>query len=207
MLNAAGHLNENFILISDIKDCDRQTLQSITQESHPSFVDPIIISFRVVFISCYLLLIRLVKLLVWVFHAACSLFLNILCDISENIDSLPFHLSTQVKRHWIWTAFILHLQESRLKVKLRIGWKMTHWLLNQIPQSPCQEISLWMDQRKPRINQVEFNRWGNKLTNVITLLPNISRRIKHKSLLWQSAWVMPCRWACGETDLDKSWPN
>jgi len=63
MLNAAGHLNENFILISDIKDCDRQTLQSITQESHPSFVDPIITSFCVVVISCYLL-IRLVKLLV-----------------------------------------------------------------------------------------------------------------------------------------------
>jgi len=63
MLNAAGHLNENFILISDIKDCDRQTLQSITQESHPNFVNPII-SFRVVFISCYLLSIKLVKLLV-----------------------------------------------------------------------------------------------------------------------------------------------
>ena len=74
-----------------------------------------------------------------------------------------------------------------MKVKLQIVWKMTHRLLNQILQSPCQEISLWMDRRKPRINQVEFNRWGNKLTNVITLLPNISRRIKHKSLLWQSA--------------------
>ena len=37
MLNAAGHLNENFMLISDIKDCDGQTLQSITQESHPNF--------------------------------------------------------------------------------------------------------------------------------------------------------------------------
>ena len=48
MLNEAGHLNENFILISDIKDCDGQTLQSITQESHPNLVDPII-SFLVVF--------------------------------------------------------------------------------------------------------------------------------------------------------------
>ena len=75
MLNAAGHLNENFMLISDIKDCDGQTLQSITQESHPNFVDPII-SFFVVFIFCYLLLIQSVKLLVCVFHAACSLFNN-----------------------------------------------------------------------------------------------------------------------------------
>ena len=37
MVNAAGLLNENFMLISDIIDCDGQTLQSITQESHPNF--------------------------------------------------------------------------------------------------------------------------------------------------------------------------
>ena len=108
MLNAAGHLNENFMLISDIKDCDGQTLQSITQESHPNFVDPII-SFLVVFISCYLLLIRLIRLLVCVFHAACSL---LSCAISENIDSLPSLLSTQVKRRILRSSYIGQLDES-----------------------------------------------------------------------------------------------
>ena len=92
-------------------------------------------------------------------HAAC---LTILCDISENIDSLPSHLSAQetLDLYNIHTtckyASTGEQVESETPYRL-VNDALIHTLLNQIPQSPRQEISLWMDQREPRINQVEFN--------------------------------------------------
>ena len=47
-------------------------------------------------------------------------------------------------------------------------------LLNQIPQSPRQEMILWMDQRKPRINQVDLNQAAADRRDLTTFAKKMS---------------------------------